>query len=230
MKNESDSLPFFIDQIQDIWLQTSCKISAIIVDNGSTDDTELVIAKLPQADHILFLKNPYGASYADGLEYAIRKTSSPYVLILPSDLQFVSSDVVRVVNAFHAKLQGVESGKKVAIFTSRGDRSDGLFMRFRGAIWRNVVLKILSIDHKLDPASQLKIIPTPKEEDFTSRNFLWDIESLLWSLRLVQNYEVVRVGFISRPYGESSLSKNLIVSTHTALRGLLRLRRSYLVR
>ena len=225
MRNEAANIPHFLNLIAQLRSDLSIDLEAIIVNNGSIDETRNLISSMPKQSFITFLENPKGSTYADGIERAISEVSTSYVLIIPSDLQFAYPDLLKILNLFFEK---TKNSKKYddgtfALFTFRKFRTDGCFMKFRGNIWRKVVTRRLKIDTKLDPASQLKVIPTPNAFVSVNRNFLWDIEVLLKTLKIVSSYEIVDVSFKPRIYGESALPKNPFKSAKEALLGLTRL-------
>jgi len=225
MRNEAENIPLFIELISQLRSDLSIDLNAAIVNNGSVDGTQDVIASLPKQSFISFFENPIGSTYADGIELAITKVSSAYVLVIPSDLQFAYSDILSILKLFFEKIDNNEKNDigAFAIFTFRKFRTDGRFMKFRGYVWRMLVTRVLKIESRLDPASQLKIIPTPKSFVSINRNFLWDIEVLLRTLKNVTSYSVVDVSFQSRIYGESALPKNPFKSAIDALLGLIHL-------
>ena len=225
MRNEVENIPHFIKLIVLLRSELNLDLQAVLVNNGSNDGTSDLISSLPRESFITFLENPSGSTYADGMEKAIASVTSPYILIIPSDLQFDEADVLKVLKLFMEKTEKFdkELDTPIALLTFRKYRTDGVFMKLRGDIWRRIVTRKLMISSKLDPASQLKIIPTPRNHVFDFRNFLWDIEILLWALKHITSYEIVDVGFKSRIYGESSLSKNPFKPIWLALLGLSRL-------
>ena len=225
MRNEAANVPHFLDLIKQLRSDLSIDLEAIIVNNGSVDETQNLIASMPKQSFITFLENPTGSTYADGIERAISEVSSSYILIIPSDLQFAYPDLLKILNLFfeRAKNNKRNDGGTFALLTFRKFRTDGRFMKFRGDIWRRIVTRRLKIDSRLDPASQLKVIPTPNAFVSVNRNFLWDIEVLLDTLKIVSSYEIVDVSFKPRIYGESALPKNPFKSAKEALLGLTRL-------
>lgn len=226
MKNESQNLNSFIDLIQDLHAIHMFAGEAIVVNNGSTDDTDSVIATLPDLPFVKFLVNPKNSTYADGLERAISEAVAPYVLIVPCDLQFDKYDILNLLHVFYTQL-AYSSSNKIVVISDRKIRLDGSFNKFRGYLWRFIVCKVLSLNSDIDPASQLRIIPNPKGIKFTSRNFLWDIESLIWALKTVPAYIVVGVKFHPRVYGVSNSSSKVFRSALTALIGLNAIRSCY---
>jgi glycosyltransferase involved in cell wall biosynthesis len=225
MRNEAQNIPLFVEMIVSLRKESCLDLNAVIVDNGSTDETREVITSLGESPFVKFLRNPVGSSYGAGIEKAIAGVTSPYILIIPADLQFERSDILKLLRFFCAKVQSIEAADKVkvAVFTLRKHRTDGTFLKFRGQVWRKLVTWVLKIDSSLDPASQLKIIPTPQRFNAENRNFIWDIEVLLWAMEIVTDYEICEVGFKPRNLGESSISKNPIRASLLAIIGLVRL-------
>jgi len=224
MRNEARSLPLFLKLLDELRSELGINLQAFIVDNGSTDDTHEVIKALPEISYIKFLKNPVGSTYVEGLEKAISMVSTPYVFVVPSDLQFDQVDLTKMLRTFldYSKESKYKDGE-VALFSFRRFRTDGRYQRLRGKIWRFVVTHSLGIDSRLDPASQLKIIPTPFLFNSINKNFIWDIEVLMWAINRVVDYRIVEVGFKPRIFGESSISNNPLKSVSVAVVGLVRL-------
>ncbi len=224
MRNEARSLPLFLRVLDELRSELCINLQALIVDNGSTDNTPEVIKALPEIPYIMFLENPVGSAYAEGLEKAISMVSTPYVFIVPSDLQFDKVDLIEMLRTFldYSK-ESKYKDREVALFSFRRFRTDGGYQKLRGKIWRFIVTRALGIDSRLDPASQLKIIPTPLVFNSINKNFIWDIEVLIWAINRVVDYRIVEVGFKRRIFGESSISNNPLKAVSIALLGLVRL-------
>ena len=224
MRNEAMNIPHFIKMIVDLRAELSIDLRAVVVDNGSLDNTADIISTLPTKTFITFLKNPTGSTYSEGIERAIAEVSSPYVLIVPGDLQFDEADILEMLKIYLEAVKDLDGqNTRLAFLTSRKSRTDGKFLKFRGSVWRYVVTRVLKIDSTLDPASQLKIIPTPREFISVSKNFIWDIEVLLWVIKSVTRYEVFEVSFKPRIRGKTSLPRNPLKTMSIAIIGLLRL-------
>lgn len=224
MRNEAEALPLFLKIIDELRCKLGIDLEVLIVNNGSTDNTQEIIKSLPKISYINFLENPVGSTYAEGLEKAISRVSTPYIFVVPTDLQFDKVDLSKMLETFLDYSKDSESkDAEIALFSLRKFRTDGDFQRLRGKIWRFIVTHTLGIDSRLDPASQLKIIPTPYGFHSINRNFIWDIEVLIWAINRVVNYRIIEVGFKARVFGESSIPKNPLKSVLIALFGLVRL-------
>lgn len=224
MRNEAETLPLFLKVLDELRSELCIDLQACIVDNGSTDNTHEIINALPEISYIKFVENPVGSTYAEGLKKAISLVSTPYVFVVPSDLQFDKVDLIEMLRAFLDYSKESEyKDAEIALFSFRRFRTDGSFQRLRGKVWRYIVTRALGIDSRLDPASQLKIIPTPHLFNSINKNFIWDIEVLIWAINRVVNYRIVEVGFKPRIFGESSIPSNPLKSVSIAILGLVRL-------
>jgi hypothetical protein len=225
MRNEAKNLPLFVQMIDDLRLSLKIDLKAVIVNNGSTDNTDVMInGEFSKVKYIKFLNNPIGSSYADGIELAIKNCETSYALLVPTDLQFSKTSVKHVLSLFLAS-PALNDSKSLAIFTRRTFRRDGLFNVIRGKIWRSLSTLILRVDRRLDPASQLRIIPIKPYGLIESRNFIWDIELMCLVLNNVTEYQVADVEFLPRKFGESSVGQNLLKSSVEALSGIVSVRK-----
>lgn len=225
MRNEAGNIIDFVRTIEHFRKVLEIDLSAIVVDNGSTDDTQAVIRQLSHLPYLKFLRNPENSSYADGIELALAHCNSEYVLFIPGDMQFHLDDISLVLKHFLLKYRQ-DDKKQFAIFTSRSMRSDGHYSRIRGIVWKKICCKYLKISQKLDPASQLRIVPNRIIDKLEARNFIWDIECLLKTLDKVDDYDVVDVTFHKRIQGRSSLDKRPWVPIIQALTALYALKKS----
>jgi glycosyltransferase involved in cell wall biosynthesis len=225
MRNEASNIVDFVRTIEHLRRELGIELSATVVDNGSTDDSQTVIRQLSHLPYLKFLRNPENSSYADGIELALANCNSEYVLFIPGDMQFHLDDISLVLR--HFLLKYGENGKKpFAIFTSRSIRNDGHYSRIRGIIWKKFCCNHLKISQNLDPASQLRIIPNRIIDKLEARNFIWDIECLLKTLDKVHSYDVVDVSFHKRIRGRSSLDKRPWVPVIQALTALYALKKA----
>lgn len=224
MLNEVDNLPNFVDLVIRIRTAFALDISAVLVDNGSTDNTKPFFDEnYSNYPFLRMVQNPQGLTYADGIELALLNSEGDYALFIPSDMQFDFEGVRSVVSVF---LEFTNGGSDLhrPVLSIRTYRKDGAVNSIRGWLWKRIVLGIMGFDRYLDPASQLRILCKDCLRSIDSRNFLWDIESLYYAIKYATAWKTVNVTFHQRAFGASSLEGNPIRTGLNAIRELFKIR------
>lgn len=195
---------------------------AILVNNGSVDMTlSKLHSQVKQDLFITVVDNPRPGGYGLGVNFGILKAETPYVLILPSDLQFQFDDVERLISTAQSLSANFEL-KHVNIFTKR-KRLDGAFASIRGKIWAKIVNAVLKIPSDLDPASQLKLLCKCCIPPLVSSDFMWDLELCQKTLKSGKEFQMFQVSFQPRMTGKSSISTFPIRTELEALKKLIAL-------
>ena len=221
--NESDNIPDFMDLIASLRNFFEQNFEVVFVDNGSSDSTHPLLANFTALDRNLYLvTNSVGSMYADGVEAALRNSTTDYSLLMPSDMQFSLSDIKKVLVAFNEITQK-GNDKHHFIFTKRVIRNDGRYRKWRGNLWRGVVTSLFRIDKSLDPASQLRIVCRDCVNGRVARNFLWDIETAVRFMKGSTKWSQVGVTLNPRLKGQSTLGTNQLKVEISAFVGLLKL-------
>ena len=81
--NESESLPKLIESLKAI----NSSFKFIIVDNGSTDNTQEIISQLEIPNNIEFIKKEINTGYGAGIKYGLKSVKSEYAGWMHGDLQ-----------------------------------------------------------------------------------------------------------------------------------------------
>jgi glycosyltransferase involved in cell wall biosynthesis len=221
--NESDNIPDFMGLIASLRNFFEQDFQVVFVDNGSSDSTQSQLANFATLDKDLYLvTNSVGSLYADGIEAALKNSTTDYSLLVPSDMQFSLSDIKKVLIAFD-EITGKGNDKHHFIFTQRVIRNDGQYKKWRGNLWRGLVTSLFGIDKSLDPASQLRIVCRDCVTGGVARNFLWDIETAVRFTKGSTKWSQVDVTFNSRLKGQSTLGSNQLKVEVSAFVGLLKL-------
>ena len=225
--NEASGVPKLIGQVETLRQRFPAIQRAILVNNGSSDNTrgalEDAIRQLHSSSEFYFvLDNPYGKGWGDGIRAAEAAAETDYVLTFPSDMQFPVDSISSVIAAF-------ENSPPLAqcVLGERMKRKDGLFNAIRGKIWAHYLSKKLRYQKVKDPASQLRIHQTGKfrvRSDLSS--FVYDL-ALNRELDVVDSLILVPVEFVHRGSGESSMGSSPLAAT---LRAISSLQQSNLLR
>ena len=221
--NESENIPDFMDLIASLRNFFEQDFQVVFVDNGSSDSTQSLLANFTVLDRDLYLiTNLVGSLYADGIEAALRNSSTNYSLLIPSDMQYSLSDIKKVLVAFN-EITRKGDDKHHFIFTQRVIRNDGQYRKWRGNLWRVLVTSLFGIDKSLDPASQLRIVCRDCVNGGVARNFLWDIETAVRFTKGSTKWSQVGVTLNPRLKGQSTLGTNQLKAEISAFVGLLKL-------
>jgi dolichol-phosphate mannosyltransferase len=142
--NEESNLPMLVDRIVKIMDQSPITLEAVLVDDGSRDNSRTMLQQIALSDprfHILLLSRNHGHQLAltAGLSVA-RGTEG--VFVLDGDLQ----DPPELLASFYAKFQ---EGYDV-VYAVREKRKEVFYKRFAYFIFYRILKKIANIDIPLD--------------------------------------------------------------------------------
>lgn len=218
--NESSGVPTLISSIETLRQRFPAIKRAILVNNGSSDNTRGALIEAIKnlhspSDFYSVLDNPSGKGWGDGIRAAEAAGETEYLLTFPSDMQFPVDSISRVIAAFENSVPFTE-----CVLGERVKRKDGLFNAVRGKIWAHYLRKKLSYKKVKDPASQLRIHPRGRfrvGSDFS--DFVYDL-ALNRELDGSDSLILVPVEFVRRCSGESSLGASPLSATLNAVRSL----------
>jgi dolichol-phosphate mannosyltransferase len=142
--NEESNLPMLVDRIVKIMDQSPIALEAVLVDDGSRDNSRTMLQQIALSDprfHVLLLSRNHGHQLAltAGLSVA-RGTEG--VFVLDGDLQ----DPPELLASFYAKFQ---EGFDV-VYAVREKRKEVFYKRFAYFIFYRILKKIANIDIPLD--------------------------------------------------------------------------------
>jgi len=142
--NEESNLPMLVDRIVKIMDQSPIALEAVLVDDGSRDNSRTMLQQIALSDprfHVVLLSRNHGHQLAltAGLSVA-RGTEG--VFVLDGDLQ----DPPELLTSFYAKFQ---EGYDV-VYAVREKRKEVFYKRFAYFIFYRILKKIANIDIPLD--------------------------------------------------------------------------------
>jgi dolichol-phosphate mannosyltransferase len=142
--NEASNLPMLVERIVKIMDQSPIALEAVLVDDGSRDNSRTMLQQLALSDprfHVVLLSRNHGHQLAltAGLSVA-RGTEG--VFVLDGDLQ----DPPELLTSFYAKFQ---EGYDV-VYAVREKRKEVFYKRFAYFIFYRILKKIANIDIPLD--------------------------------------------------------------------------------
>jgi dolichol-phosphate mannosyltransferase len=142
--NEESNLPMLVDRLVKIMDQSTISLEAVLVDDGSRDNSRTMLQQLALSDprfHVVLLSRNHGHQLAltAGLSVA-RGTEG--VFVLDGDLQ----DPPELLDTFYAKFK---EGYDV-VYAVREKRKEVFYKRFAYFIFYRLLKKIANIDIPLD--------------------------------------------------------------------------------
>jgi len=195
--NESESLPSLISEIKDI--VSSYNIEFILVDNGSTDNTEKILKGISHKN-ISVLRLKKNAGYGGGIKEGLSIAKGDYRGWIHADLQYSLKDSLKFLNVLSTEdnfIKGLRKGRS-------------LFQKFISAnmsIFESVLFGKLMYDINAQPTIFHKdalIYLANMPDDFS-------IDLYTYLILRKHGFKIKRfkVSFLNRSYGKSSWNNGL---------------------
>lgn len=142
--NEESNLPMLVDRVVKIMDQSSIQLEAVLVDDGSRDNSRQILQQLAISDsrfHVVLLSRNHGHQLAltAGLSVARGREG---VFVLDGDLQ----DPPELLDTFYSKFK---EGFDV-VYAIREKRKEVFYKRFAYYIFYRILKKIANIEIPLD--------------------------------------------------------------------------------
>lgn len=172
--NEAENLTSLIDQSVSIFPQFSQKLEFIIVNDGSTDNTEKIISQLKQKykqHQIRLVNHPKNLGYGESLKTGIKSSQYEWIFYSDADLQFDFNNLADFIPHID---------KYDVIIGYRQKRSEGFKRSFNASLFKFYIdllfrLHVKDIDcaFKLFRAKHLKSLTLHSGSAFTSSEILY---------------------------------------------------------
>jgi len=142
--NEESNLPMLVDRIVKIMDQSSIHLEAVLVDDGSRDNSRQILQQLALSDprfHVILLSRNHGHQLALTAGLSVARGSEG-VFVLDGDLQ----DPPELLDTFYRKHK---EGYDV-VYAIREKRKEVFYKRFAYFIFYRILKKIANIEIPLD--------------------------------------------------------------------------------
>ncbi len=142
--NEESNLPMLADRLVKIMDQSSISLEAVLIDDGSRDNSRTMLQQLALSDprfHVVLLSRNHGHQLALTAGLSVARGSEG-VFVLDGDLQ----DPPELLETFYAKFK---EGYDV-VYAVREKRKEVFYKRFAYFIFYRILKKIANIDIPLD--------------------------------------------------------------------------------
>jgi dolichol-phosphate mannosyltransferase len=142
--NEESNLPMLVDRIVKIMDQSSIQLEAVLVDDGSRDNSRQLLQQLAISDsrfHVVLLSRNHGHQLALTAGLSVARGSEG-VFVLDGDLQ----DPPELLDTFYSKFK---EGFDV-VYAIREKRKEVFYKRFAYYIFYRILKKIANIEIPLD--------------------------------------------------------------------------------
>lgn len=156
--NEQDNINALCEQIVSA-LDSQCLFEVVLVDDGSTDETRSVFAKVDRSStQIRMVHHPVNLGQSSGLCTGVLAARGELIVTIDGDLQNDPEDIPKLMRI----LADQEEGKHYLIAGNRTKRKDTRFKRFSSRV-ANAVRSRLLRDHCPDTGCSLKLF---RRDDF----------------------------------------------------------------
>ena len=203
--NESDSLPELIRQLKKV----SLDFNFILVDNGSTDNTENTLKTIDIPKNIEVLKKETNNGYGAGIKYGLSIVKTEFSGWMHADLQQEASNVL-----FNAKLllEDIESKEIGASYAVKGIRSGRSTYEKFFTIGVSLFSSLLFFRKFWDIAGQPNIFKTSSLEFLNKAPDGHNFEFYVYIHFLMNEgiYKRFDAPFLRRRFGSSSWDKGFI--------------------
>ena len=194
--NESESLNELFLRIDNFVKKYSFRTQLILVDDGSTDNTESIVKsfKLKNIEKITYIKFRKNLGKSDALYQGIRNADYDLICTLDADLQDQPEEIIHLINKLDEGYDMV-SGYKIK-------RLDSFFLKtIPSKIFNFCVRKILKVN-LLDINSGLKLY---RKEAWSEINIYADLHRFIPVLAKSKGFKIeeIPVKHSKRKYGKS---------------------------
>ncbi len=148
--NEADNLDATVRELLPAVIAAATDVEIVVVDDGSTDATPAVAARLAGELPVRVLRHARNRGYGAALRTGFGAARKPWVLLLDADGQFVPAELDRFVEATrHADV----------VVGYRQRRADPRHRRVFALVWRWLMRALLGVQVR-DVDCAFKLMPT----------------------------------------------------------------------
>lgn len=183
--NESENIPSLHSEIKIVCFEAKYEFEIILVDDGSTDNTNSVVQKLSPVKYIQFRKN-FGQTAA--MDAGIKAAKYDFIVTMDGDGQNDPADIPPMIEFLQKNDLDIVSGW-------RKDRKDSIAKRFisRGA---NFLRHLLINDNIHDSGCSLKVY---KKECFQTLSLYGEMHRFIPALLKIKGFRVGEIVVNHRP-------------------------------
>src|SRR3989339_1476181 len=96
--NEEKNIPFFVKKFQEVLPKLAEKYEVIIVDDGSTDNTQNIVRQLMKNNpEVKYVHHPVNLGYGASLRSGIASSQFDWIFFTDGDLQFDLDELEKFV-------------------------------------------------------------------------------------------------------------------------------------
>lgn len=183
--NEEDNIKPLHEEIVAVCAREGYEFEVIIVDDGSTDQTGVVVRSLKPVKYIRFRKN-FGQTAA--MDAGIKHASGSLIITMDGDRQNDPADIPRMIAYLKEKDLDVVSGW-------RKDRKDS-FMKHVVSRGANLLRRMIINDGIHDSGCSLKIYKT---ECFEGVNLYGEMHRFIPALLKIKGFNIGEMEVMHRP-------------------------------
>jgi glycosyltransferase involved in cell wall biosynthesis len=161
----------------------------ILIDNGSSDSTKVIIKEYT-CDDIVVISTAVNRFYGGGMKLSINKSNSEYICLTHSDNQYSFKDIIVVLEKFNIL---TSNGQKLLLKGNRIKRSDPIIIIFLSKLYTLFIsiligVKISDVNGMPKVFAKNDFIPTIND---LPNNAAFD--AALLRTALASNYKIVEI-------------------------------------
>ena len=116
-KDEAENLPLFMEQAAEAFANSTVSYEVVVIDDGSADDTERVLADLQKRYPFLRVaRHRRQRGIADALRTGYLSARGRVLVFYPADLQYKPEDIPRLVAPILAGESDMVTGYKQGVY------------------------------------------------------------------------------------------------------------------
>ena len=204
--NERETIAQILDQVRKVKLTVETNAGAIslekeiiVVDDGSTDDTQAVLADEAQAGDLVLLRHPRNRGKGAGVRTGIERSTGDIVMIQDADLEYDPRD-------YPALLRPILEHRVKVVYGSRflGPRKAMLFWHMLGNKLLTLVTNLLYNAILSDMETCYKVLDGELARSLNLKSEGWGIDPEITAKVLKRGHRIfeVPISYYGREYHE----------------------------
>ncbi|MBU0597577.1 glycosyltransferase family 2 protein [Patescibacteria group bacterium] len=197
--NEEENLPVLLQKIDEMFRQSGLHGEAVVINDGSTDDTQVILDGLK--NKFVFLKtieHTVNSGVTASLENGISRATGDILIYYPADLQYLPEDIPKLVKK-------INDGCDIVTGWRQG--------KYGGKAFVSKIYNFISRLFFKISVHDLNSVKAFKKEIFSNISFQKDWHRYMVVLAAAKGYKVaeVRITLYPRMYGKSKFGPQRVL-------------------
>lgn len=175
----------------------------IVINDGSTDNTTVVLEKLAQRFPFRLINQPTNQGKGAAVKRGLEEINGEYFIVCDADAEYNPRDIIRLLDEIK------KSGQKTAVYGSRWLDSDPGGWHYQVNHFLTGLTNQLFSSHLTDMETCFKLIPAAARQDLRLKGRRFEIEPEITAQLLKAGYEIreLPISYRRRSYKEGKKIK-----------------------